>query len=647
MTSGTGRRGFRWAGGICSLAGIALLVSVTVAGPAAAQATGPTLVNEDFTGATAVPEFEGYGSACLTGAPVSVAPPAAGDHSLAGCTATATGPVPPQGGAPDGYLRLTDASNNQSGAVLYTQPIPSTSGVEISFDQWQYGGTQSPSPADGIAFFLVDGAATLDVPGAFGGSLGYAQKLPDDLPANTLIPGVNHGYLGIGMDVLGNFFGDWEQRGRNCPTGSPAGTPFRAPAPGPNMVTVRGPGDGVDGYCFLTATTTNFGTTGPWPTTLSGQLHGPLTTIPPGTSASDAATLLEPSKRTVTIVITPTPDPHVTVSVDFGSGPQQVLSFDAPQPIPATYKFGFAASTGGFTDVHLIRTVRVQALDPLPALSLVKQVADQSGPPPVYVLGDTIPYEFVVTNNGGATINGLTVSDPLVTSISCPVATLAVDVSTTCTGAYTVTAADVARGYVENSAVASGTGPGGVVESPPSSITTPLGGRFALALTKSVDDSATYAVGQTATYEYVVSNVGPGPVADITVADDHLTGITCDSTSLAAADEPGDSTVCHGTYTVTSADSTAGSVVNTATASGNDGTVVSPPASATITVAATTPPATPTPPPATPGFEVDSGGVAVGGATVAWWWMALAGAGLGLLVVAPAARVFLRRRDHQ
>ncbi|MGG7507487.1 DUF7507 domain-containing protein [Plantibacter sp. YIM 135249] len=589
MTEGVDRAGLRRARHVGALAGAMLLALIFTGGAAAvAQPAGPVLLDEDFRGAAVIPSIDGYGSACLTGAPVGPEP-AAGAHVLSGCAATATGPVPPQGGAPDGYLRLTDASNNQAGAVLSAQPIPSTSGVEISFEQWQYGGTQTPAPADGISFFLVDGAATLDDPGAFGGSLGYAQKLPDDNPANTLIPGVNHGYLGIGMDVLGNYFGDWEHRGQNCPTRSPAGTGFRAPAPGTNMVTVRGPGDGADGYCFLAATTSNSSTTSPWPSMLPGQLHGPLTSIPAGTTAADAAALLEPSKRTVTIVITPAPDPQVTVSVDFGAGPQQVLAFDAPQPVPATYKFGFAASTGGFTDVHLIRTVKVQALEPLPALDLVKQVTVHPGPPPVYGIGDTIPYEFVATNSGGGPLTDLTIADPLVASISCPTTTLGVGESVTCTGEYLVTTADVARGYVVNTAIATGTSPGGAVNSPPSEVTTPLGSPVSLSLQKHVDDSAPYTTGDTVLYEYIVSNESPTTVTDIAVVDNKLSGVACDSDTLQPADQPSSSTVCHGSYIVTAADTSAGSVTNIATASGNGGTVTSPPADATIILTATTP----------------------------------------------------------
>jgi hypothetical protein len=88
---------------------------------------------------------------------------------------------------------LTDASNDQAGAVLYGTQIPSAEGIEISFQQWQYGGG-SP-PADGISFVLVDGSTTLTAPGAFGGSLGFAQKLPNNDPAQTFIPGVAGGYL--------------------------------------------------------------------------------------------------------------------------------------------------------------------------------------------------------------------------------------------------------------------------------------------------------------------------------------------------------------------------------------------------------------------------------------------------------------------
>ncbi|QAY71968.1 hypothetical protein ET445_00100 [Agromyces protaetiae] len=438
--------------------------------PASAQATGPIFVDETFIDASA-PDFLAYGSACLTGAP-TVAALEPGDHELTGCPVEGTspggvGPVPPRGDPAFGYLQLTDNALDQAGAVLFDSAIPSTTGVETTFEIWQYGST-TDFPADGISFFLVDGEVDLEAPGAFGGSLGYAQS---DDGGPTINPGVAGGYLGIGFDTLGNFFGDWEQRGNGCPPEgqSPAGTAIN-PAVAGQRVTVRGPGDGTTGYCFLTSTTSNFTTTPPWPTTLPAPLQGDFagfTTIPP-TPASAEADLVS-SRRTVTIVITPAPDPVVTISMDFedSAGNVEVLSFPAPPDVPATYKFGFAASTGDWNNVHLLRHVRVQALDPLPALSLVKRV----GLDPATVEGEVgklVPYAFEVTNTGGTLLDGVVVDDPKIGVITCPATTLAPGESTVCTGQYALTQADLDAGEVLNTAIARGTGPAGEVESNPS-----------------------------------------------------------------------------------------------------------------------------------------------------------------------------------
>ncbi|WP_433415874.1 lectin-like domain-containing protein [Microtetraspora malaysiensis] len=272
--------------------------------------------------------------------------------------------MPPGNAAPFGFLQLTDAHLDQRGGVIFDAPIPSRDGLDLTFEQWQYG-SDTLVPADGINFFLAEAGRQI-APGGFGGSLGYAQLLPDDDPANPFLPGVPGGYIGVGLDVLGNYFGDWEHRGNGCPPGerSPAGTIFRVPAPGLNMVTVRGPGEGVEGYCFLTATTSNFSDVGPWPSTLPGSLQGPTTAV--SNNPQQAVEDLEPSRRTVHIRITPSPDPVVTVAIDFndGNGFQPVLAFDAPEPVPANYSFGFTASTGLFNDVHLIRNLRIATVVP-------------------------------------------------------------------------------------------------------------------------------------------------------------------------------------------------------------------------------------------------------------------------------------------
>ncbi|MFF1840070.1 hypothetical protein ACFVXE_38970, partial [Streptomyces sp. NPDC058231] len=520
----------------------------------------------------------------LTGAPQAPAP-GPGTHPLTGCPAGATGPVPPNNAAPNGYLRLTDASNDQSAAVLYNHALPAAQGLVTSFDQWQYGGTTNP-PADGISFFLIDGAASLTSPGAFGGSLGYAQKLPNDNPNETFLPGVNRGYVGVGLDVLGNYFGDWEHRGNGCATRSPAGTQFRIPAPGANMVTVRGPGDGTEGYCFLDATTSNFSTTGPWPSTLPGQLHGPTTSVPPTSTPQEAEALLEPSRRTVTVEVSPSPSPVITVAIDFhdGRGSQEVLSTPAPQPVPDTYKFGFAASTGLFTDVHLIRNLTVHPAAALPQLNLVKQVSQDPPLAAPLTPGTEVPYEYVVTNSGNTPITDLVVSDDRVTGVDCPQNTLAVGETITCTGNYTVTAADATAGSLTNTATAQGQAGTTPVTSPPDEVTLPVQSGPGIRLEKSADDTQVYQVGDVVPYTYTVTNTGPQELTGVGVTDDRVTGVTCATTTLAPAGQAGDSTTCTGTYIVSRADAERGSVTNTAVATAEDGSVRSNQDQARITV---------------------------------------------------------------
>ena len=88
-----------------------------------------------------------------------------------------------------------------------------------------------------------------------------------------------------------------------------------------------------------------------------------------------------------------------------------------------------------------------------PAITLDKQAGVPSGD----AAGDTIAYTFLVTNTGNVTLTGVTVDDPLVGAVSCPVTTLAPGASTTCTATYTLTQADVDAGVVDNTATATGT----------------------------------------------------------------------------------------------------------------------------------------------------------------------------------------------
>jgi hypothetical protein len=487
-----------------------------VAAAVGAQAAGAVYLSETFTGATADPLFTAYGSACLTGAPPGTLGP--GEHVLGGCADTNVVSSPPRDAAPFGYLQLTDASADQSGAVLFDTPVPAEQGLTITFEQWQYGTTTAnPAPADGIAFFLVDGEAELTAPGAFGGSLGYAQKRPDGIPTNPIIPGVEGGYLGIGLDVLGNYFGDWEDRGNGCPADqrSPAGAGFRVPER--DKITVRGPagpGDPTTGYCFLTSTAANLDDPAAtsWPSTLPVTLHGSTTTIPPGSTPQQAQDLLVADRRTVEVSVSPAPGATVTVAITGADGVRHdVLSFPAPEPVPASYKFGFSASTGAFTDVHLVRNVVLESVVPAPLLQLTKS-ADTAGP---VTVGQTVTYTYGVVNTGLAPVDALVVTDDRIADVTCAATTLAAvgDApanATTCQGRYVVTAADAEAGRVVNVATASGDDGGAV--SPPAQVTLPVTTALAPAPAPSDDPAAEAARGT------ALAVSGTAPAAPLAVA---------------------------------------------------------------------------------------------------------------------------------
>jgi hypothetical protein len=166
-----------------------------------------------------------------------------------------------------------------------------------------------------------------------------------------------------------------------------------------------------------------------------------------------------------------------------------------------------------------------------------------------------------------------------------------------CTATYTVTQADIDAGSIANSATATGTPPAGVTApvSPPSTVTVPVVDRTAaLTVTKTATPTSVTAVGDIVTYTFHVTNTGNVLLSGITIDEGSFSGTgiapvaTCPPVSLA----PGDSVDCTATYTVTQADIDAGSVTNSATATGTPPAgvtpPVSPPSSATEPVTQTT-----------------------------------------------------------
>ena len=252
---------------------------------------------------------------------------------------------------------------------------------------------------------------------------------------------------------------------------------------------------------------------------------------------------------------------------------------------------------------------------PAPALTLVKSAAitDDANDDDLAGVGDEITFTFTVKNTGNVTLTGVTVADQLVApagpavSVTCPSSTLAPGATLVCTSsAYVVTQGDVDAGSVDNSATASGTPPiGPPVVTPPSTTTTPtptpvtgLSLVKSAAITDDANDDDLAGVGDEITFTFTVKNTGNVTMTGIAVADQLVAPagpavtVTCPSTTLA----PGATLVCtSSTYVVTQADVDAGSVDNSATASGTPPTgppVVTPPSTTT------------TPTPTTPGLTL-------------------------------------------
>jgi uncharacterized repeat protein (TIGR01451 family)/gliding motility-associated-like protein len=224
----------------------------------------------------------------------------------------------------------------------------------------------------------------------------------------------------------------------------------------------------------------------------------------------------------------------------------------------------------------------------LPSLELLKigTYVDSSLPAGVSV-GDTINYNFTVTNTGNVSLTNVTITDPLVAVVGGPIATLAVGAvdATTFTAIYTITQADIDAGQVNNTATASGTPPSGAnvtaVSSDPTPCPTcePVVGcptctsvalvtspRISLIKTAEFNDNngdGYGQVGETITYNFTVTNTGNVTITNITILDP-LPGIVITGGSITLVPGQVDSTTFEGIYTLTAQDLINGIVTNQA-----------------------------------------------------------------------------------
>ncbi|NGY38775.1 gliding motility-associated C-terminal domain-containing protein, partial [Flavobacterium sp. XN-5] len=197
-------------------------------------------------------------------------------------------------------------------------------------------------------------------------------------------------------------------------------------------------------------------------------------------------------------------------------------------------------------------------------------------------VGDHINYSFVVTNTGNLTLANIIVTDNRVTVIGGPITlTAGMSNGTAFTATYTVTQADIDKGYVYNLATTTGTPPSGDPVSATSTdptpcsscpvepsctdcTITPLTQTPSLTVDKIASPDSNYTfVGDVINYTIQVSNSGNLILHKIEIKDP-LTGLNVTIESLI----PGAFQIFNVSYTVTKNDLVVGSVTNIATATG-------------------------------------------------------------------------------
>ncbi|CAM5622445.1 hypothetical protein GCM10010329_20270 [Streptomyces spiroverticillatus] len=222
--------------------------------------------------------------------------------------------------AGEGALRLTSNKTKQDGFVVTKEPIPSKSGLKLTVDFASYdSSTAKKGAADGISLMLLDGSAPMPKDaGGFGGGLGYQNTVG--------------GYIGVGLDEWGNFATPRFGRG---------GIPERKD----NSITVRGASS--VGNPFIA----------------TYQAKRKIS-VPEAKSRKEAARTAKVELSTAGVL---------TVSIDFHDGqgykqaiePVDLTSIKDQPKLPETIRFGFAAGTGDYTNIHELWGAKIESMDPI------------------------------------------------------------------------------------------------------------------------------------------------------------------------------------------------------------------------------------------------------------------------------------------
>jgi|APAra7269097501_1048564.scaffolds.fasta_scaffold00460_2 type IV pilus assembly protein PilY1 len=361
------------------------------------------VISDTLTGASSSYNWKALNGACLTaGNGSGTIPACSGLSYYSGTTLVGgvTGTLPDAVGS--GALRLTNGDttangsngNNQTGAVVSNFTFPTNQGLQVTFTTVTYGGNAynnaagQASGADGISFFLADGSKPATV-GALGGSLGYSCS-----NGNPTYDGVQGGYIGLGIDEFGNF----SNAGDNTNSGVGAI---------PNRISLRGAGNtnwanlsatypkyypsGLNATSQMSAVQKtcaagnlyNFSGTTQTDSTgasikngaktndkltynynyISGDTLGSNVTLysqeAAGKNSAGGSKAVRGNATPITYALSITQDGLLSLSYSVNGGTAQPVitnqSITASNgPLPASFRFGFSAGTGGGSNVHEI-----------------------------------------------------------------------------------------------------------------------------------------------------------------------------------------------------------------------------------------------------------------------------------------------------
>ena len=220
----------------------------------------------------------------------------------------------------------------------------------------------------------------------------------------------------------------------------------------------------------------------------------------------------------------------------------------------------------------------------MPAFTIAKELASINGNTATteYIaVGDVLEYTITVTNTSNVTLSNIEVDDAL-TGLNETITTLAPGANEVLTTTYTIDQDDLDNGSVLNTATAAGEDPNGnpVVPEDPTDgeVETPGTKSPSLTVVKAASFTGPVGLNDPIDYTFTVSNEGNVTIANIVVTDPLLGG-TINNTSTATGSSwpstvgtlaPGESVTLTGSYTVTAANISDGTVENTATVSGDD-----------------------------------------------------------------------------